>query len=171
MLFLIGISSESLDFKYFYGYPFKAEKNKSFYKKIINFLKGDFNQCSLSPQIMALENWHELIIIPKKQKSRRFQSLFLWIVVAVAIVVLYMLRVSSLFQITLSLTCGLRWTKTRRTCTSYWPWVHYFSMMDQNWSLDNTFMYCISFLHSEFIDCRDIFVNLVILEILEKWNT
>ena len=53
IMLLLGISSESLDFKYFYEYPFKAGKNRSFHKRIINFWKGDFNQCSLSSQIMT----------------------------------------------------------------------------------------------------------------------
>ena len=81
MLLLIGISSESLDFKYFYGYPFKAEKNKSFYKKIINFLKGDFNQCSLSPQIMAFGKLAWTDHYPKEAETKKileFVSLDCW---------------------------------------------------------------------------------------------
>lgn len=96
MLLLIGISSESLDFKCFYGYPFKAEKNRSFCKNIINCLKGDFNQCSLSPQIMAFRKLVLTDYYPKEAETKKILEFFLCI-----------LCVSSLFQITLSLSCGL----------------------------------------------------------------
>lgn len=76
MLLLIGISSESLDFKCFYGYPFKAEKNRSFCKNIINCLKGDFNQCSLSPQIMAFGKLALTDYYPKEAETKKILEFF-----------------------------------------------------------------------------------------------
>lgn len=52
MLLLMGLSPKPLGLGYSYGIHYEVERACDFYN-IISFIKEDFTQCNLTPQIMA----------------------------------------------------------------------------------------------------------------------